>query len=68
MVRDQPPELAARAPEDPPPGEPAVDRWWSGHDLELSGPAVATADYTATELPYEGGELSMLIIVPEADS
>jgi serpin B len=35
------------------------------HELELRGPAVATDDYTATELPYEGGELSMLIIVPE---
>jgi serpin B len=38
------------------------------HELELSGPAVATDDYTATELPYEGGELSMLIIVPETGS
>lgn len=31
----------------------------------LSGPAVATADYAATELAYAGGELSMLVIVPE---
>ena len=38
------------------------------HDLELRGPAVATDDYAATELPYEGGELSMLIIVPETGS
>ncbi|MFU8841444.1 MAG: serpin family protein, partial [Nitriliruptoraceae bacterium] len=36
------------------------------HELELTGPAVATADYAATELPYEGDELSMLVIVPEA--
>ena len=36
------------------------------HELELTGPAVATAEYAATELPYEGGELSMLVIVPEA--
>ena len=35
------------------------------HELELSGPAVATSEYAATELPYQGGELSMLIIVPE---
>lgn len=35
------------------------------HDLELRGPAVATDLYAATELPYEGGELSMLVIVPE---
>ena len=38
------------------------------HDLELAGPAVATADYAATELPYEGDELSMLVIVPEEGS
>jgi serpin B len=38
------------------------------HELELTGPAVTADDYTATELPYEGGELSMLIIVPETDS
>jgi serpin B len=38
------------------------------HELELTGPAVATDDYAATELPYEGGELSMLIIVPETGS
>jgi serpin B len=36
------------------------------HDLELTGQAVATDDYAATELPYQGGELSMLVIVPEA--
>jgi serpin B len=35
------------------------------HEQELSGPAVKTADYAATELPYEDGELSMLLIVPE---
>jgi serpin B len=35
------------------------------HELELTGPAVASADYAATELPYEGGQLSMLVIVPE---
>jgi serpin B len=35
------------------------------HELELSGPAVATDTYAATEIPYEGGELSMLVIVPE---
>lgn len=35
------------------------------HELELSGPAVATETYAATEVPYEGGELSMLVIVPE---
>lgn len=34
------------------------------HDLELRGPAVATDTYAATELPYEGGELSMLVVVP----
>jgi serpin B len=34
------------------------------HELELSGPAVATGDYAATEIPYEDGELSMLVIVP----
>lgn len=34
------------------------------HELELAGPAVATDDYAATEVPYEGGELSMLVIVP----
>jgi serpin B len=36
--------------------------------LEVDGPAVATAEYAATELPYTGGELSMLIIVPETGS
>ena len=35
------------------------------HDLELRGPAVVSDGYAATELPYEGGELSMLVIVPE---
>jgi serpin B len=35
------------------------------HELELTGPAVATSEYAATELPYEGGDLSMLVIVPE---
>lgn len=38
------------------------------HELELTSPAVATDDYAATELPYEGGELSMLVIVPEPGS
>jgi serpin B len=38
------------------------------HELELSGPGGAAAEPTATELPYEGGELSMLIIVPETGS
>jgi serpin B len=36
------------------------------HELELTGPAVATDEYAATELPYEGDELSMLVIVPES--
>jgi serpin B len=36
------------------------------HELELSGPAVAAGDYAATEIPYEGGELSMLVVVPAA--
>jgi len=35
------------------------------HELELAGPAVVTDAYAATEVPYEGGELSMLVIVPE---
>jgi len=35
------------------------------HELELLGPAVATDSYAATEVPYEGKELSMLVIVPE---
>lgn len=35
------------------------------HELELRGPAVSTEAYAATELPYEGGELSMLVVVPE---
>jgi serpin B len=34
------------------------------HELELTGPAVATDEYAATEIPYEGDELSMLVIVP----
>jgi serpin B len=34
------------------------------HELELTGPAVAGEDYTATEVPYAGGELSMLVVVP----
>ena len=38
------------------------------HEVELRGPAVAADTYTATELPYEGGELSMLVIVPEEGS
>ncbi len=36
------------------------------HELELTGPAIATDAYAATELPYQGEELSMLVIVPEA--
>lgn len=35
------------------------------HELEVTGPAVATDAYAGTELPYEGDELSMLVIVPE---
>jgi serpin B len=35
------------------------------HELELSGPAVAAGDYAATEIPYEGDELSMLVVVPD---
>ena len=34
-------------------------------ERELQGPAVATDTYAATEVPYEGDELSMLVIVPE---
>lgn len=34
------------------------------HELELHGPAVATDTYAATEIPYEDGDLSMLVIVP----
>lgn len=34
------------------------------HELELDGPAVVTEDYAATHIPYEGGALSMLVIVP----
>lgn len=36
------------------------------HEVELTGPAVATDAYAATEVPYEGGDLSMLVIVPAA--
>lgn len=35
------------------------------HELELSGPAVKGDDYAATEVPYQGGKLSMLVIVPD---
>jgi len=35
------------------------------HELELAGPAVATGAYIVTDLPYEGGDRSMLLIVPE---
>lgn len=35
------------------------------HELELDGPAIVGDDYAATEVPYEGGELSMLVIVPD---
>ncbi len=38
------------------------------HEQELTGPALQADDYTATELPYEGNELSMLLIVPEEGS
>lgn len=34
------------------------------HERELTGPAVATETYSATEVPYEDGRLSMLVIVP----
>ncbi len=34
------------------------------HELELTGPAVVTDDYAATEIPYAGDDLSMLVIVP----
>lgn len=34
------------------------------HELELTGAAVATDTYAATEIPYENGELSMLVVVP----
>jgi serpin B len=34
------------------------------HELELTGPAVVTDDYAATEVPYAGDDLSMLVIVP----
>lgn len=36
------------------------------HELELRGPAVSTDRYAATEVPYVGDELSMLVIVPTA--
>lgn len=35
------------------------------HELELDGSAIDGDDYSATELPYEGGEISMLVIVPD---
>lgn len=35
------------------------------HERELPGPAVVTDAYAATEVPYEGGVISMLVIVPE---
>lgn len=35
------------------------------HELELNGPAVDGEGYSATEVPYKGGELSMLVIVPD---
>lgn len=35
------------------------------HEMELRGPAVEGDGYTATEVPYEGGKLSMLVIVPD---
>ncbi|HSK21619.1 MAG TPA: serpin family protein [Egicoccus sp.] len=38
------------------------------HELELNGPAVATDTYAATEIPYEGNELSMLVVVPAEGS
>lgn len=38
------------------------------HELELDGPAVVAQDYAATEIPYRGGALSMLVIVPAAGS
>lgn len=38
------------------------------HELELDGPAIDGDDYSATELPYEGGVLSMLVIVPDEGS
>lgn len=34
------------------------------HEMELTGPAVATDTYVATEVPYADGDLSMLVIVP----
>lgn len=38
------------------------------NERELRGPAVATDTYAATEIPYEDGELSMLVIVPQQGS
>ncbi|MEE8599774.1 serpin family protein [Euzebya tangerina] len=35
------------------------------HDAEAFGPAVDGGDYVAAEVPYAGGELSMLLIVPD---
>ncbi len=37
------------------------------HELELTGPAVDTDTYAATEVPYEDEQLSMLVIVPRDD-
>lgn len=34
------------------------------HDSSLSVPAVVADAYTAVELPYSGGELAMLLVVP----
>jgi serpin B len=38
------------------------------HELELLGPAVATDTFAATEVPYEGNDLSMLVVVPAEGS
>lgn len=35
------------------------------HELELDGPSAEGDGYAATEVPYEGSELSMLVIVPD---
>lgn len=37
------------------------------HELELTGPAVDTDTYAATEVSYEDEQLSMLVIVPHED-
>lgn len=37
-------------------------------ERELTGPAVETEDYAATEIPYEDGALSMLVVVPAEGS